>query len=365
MGNDGPDALFDGPAMWLRFTTDGSVTYSGFSLWAISMPPNASADFNCTFERGFCGWRQSNEDSSNWILQNGQTPSFNPGPLFDTTLGRTLNVYHVPVNQTISEGEIIFTSGHYVRDWIKARSCVRNATSEFQIALEALHGNSFRSYTAIDDINTVIPRMFLFDSTEDFPANDGEAVLIEGEDHAFTCMVPHVNRDVEFVWTLAGQRVKQVSSRSVDTIDGLSASSNIIVSPNGEIPVHGKTLQCEAFDADGELIDNMTVSIAVKGFNCTFEEGLCDWRQSDEDGSNWLLQQGRTPSSNTGPDFDRTLDASGQYVYYEASSGYGDTNAILISPVISPSGEQPYNKWCFSFWYNMYGRDMGKHFNPF
>ncbi|XP_038062925.1 uncharacterized protein LOC119733421 [Patiria miniata] len=269
----------------------------------------------------------------------------------------TLNVYQLPANQTISEGEILLTrSGQYTnaRVWLKARSCVRNATSEFQIALEAVHGYGYRSYIAIDDINTVIPRMFLFDSTEDFPSDAGKAVLVEGEDHAFTCMVPDMNHDLEFVWTLAGQRV----NRSVDTIDGLDVSSSVVVSPNRDID--GKILQCEAFDADGELIDNMTVSIAVRAsatFNCTFERGLCGWRQSNEDRSNWLLQQGGTLYSiYTGPHFDRTFgNASGHYTYFKANSG---NNAILVSPAVSPIREQ-LDKWCFSFWYNMYGSGMG------
>ena len=39
----GPDALSNGSAMWLRFTTNGGRTYSGFSLWASSVPSTSKA----------------------------------------------------------------------------------------------------------------------------------------------------------------------------------------------------------------------------------------------------------------------------------------------------------------------------------
>ncbi|XP_038071577.1 uncharacterized protein LOC119740375 [Patiria miniata] len=219
----------------------------------------------------------------------------------------TLNVYKLPVYHTISEGEIILTrSGQYTnpRGWFKARSCVRYAASEFQIALQAVSGDVVPSYVAIDDINTVIPRMFLFDATGDFPSDGGEAVFSD-RNHPFTCTILDVNREVkELVWTLAGQRVKQVRNRSVDTIDGFSVISSVVVSPNRDI--HGKTLQCEAIDTDGELIDSMTISIVVRGFNCTFEEGLCGWRVIDKDWPNWQLQQGQTAGGNE-PYVDRTF----------------------------------------------------------
>ncbi|XP_038062522.1 fibroblast growth factor receptor 2-like [Patiria miniata] len=316
--------------------------------------------------------------------------------------------------------------------------------------------------------------MVLFDSTEDFPSDAGISVLLEGEDHAFTCMVLDINHEVELVWTLAGRRIKQASNRSVDTIDGLSVSSSVVVSPNREI--HGQTLQCKAFDTDGELIDSMTVTIAVKvkpksslmsltgasgnrlrpggtvnvatgiaytftcetkdtwpetkiewylgdirrdthrptftgsddlvttrdswaltptsesnglelrcvasieepfdaqaslvvrvvvnstvGLNCTFEEGWCGWKQSKQDRTDWTLQAGSTYPSSTGPDYDKTVgDYRGRYASFHPYYSSDGTNAVLISPAVVPSKEQIGNHaWCFSFWYNMYGSNMG------
>ena len=35
--------------------------------------------------------------------------------------------------------------------------------------------------------------------------------------------------------------------------------------------------------------------------SCDFENDLCDWTQSKSDNFDWKRQQGRTPSSFTGP----------------------------------------------------------------
>ncbi|XP_022108969.1 vascular endothelial growth factor receptor 2-like [Acanthaster planci] len=82
--------------------------------------------------------------------------------------------------------------------------------------------------------------------------------------------------------------------------------------------------------------------------------------QSKQDRMDWILRQGGAPSSSTGPAYDHTLEASsGRYTYYRASRRSAGSNALFISPAIVPS-KQTFNfPWCFSFWYNMYGSNMG------
>ena len=42
--------------------------------------------------------------------------------------------------------------------------------------------------------------------------------------------------------------------------------------------------------------------------SCDFENGLCTWQNSEEtDDFDWLLAQGETMSSNTGPSVDHTF----------------------------------------------------------
>lgn len=69
----------------------------------------------------------------------------------------------------------------------------------------------------------------------------------------------------------------------------------------------------------------------------------------------WLVKNGITASSNTGPDNDHT-SGFGNYVYIEAS-GYFNATAILESPCFDLSGGGTKK---MGFWYHMYGSDMGE-----
>ncbi|XP_013390343.1 MAM and LDL-receptor class A domain-containing protein 1 [Lingula anatina] len=95
---------------------------------------------------------------------------------------------------------------------------------------------------------------------------------------------------------------------------------------------------------------------------CNFETpDLCGWQQNTaDDQQNFTYQQGATPSANTGPDFDHTLQTSeGHYLYLEASepSARGH-RARLTSPLVhKPLGAQDI---CLRFAYSMYGSEAGE-----
>ncbi|XP_020897633.1 MAM domain-containing protein 2 [Exaiptasia diaphana] len=82
---------------------------------------------------------------------------------------------------------------------------------------------------------------------------------------------------------------------------------------------------------------------------------MCQWKSRK--GTNkykWARHKYTTKSSNTGPDGDNT-SGYGHYVYMETSkqNGQGQT-AYLKSPALPPSDAH-----CLTFYYHMYGRDMG------
>ncbi len=74
------------------------------------------------------------------------------------------------------------------------------------------------------------------------------------------------------------------------------------------------------------------------------------------DKTDWITHSGTTATSNTGPSVDHTLGtANGKYMYVEASYCFSAT-ALLISPCIDlTQASLP----VLSFWYHMYGSDMG------
>jgi hypothetical protein len=108
-------------------------------------------------------------------------------------------------------------------------------------------------------------------------------------------------------------------------------------------------------------------------FNNFETEGLCGtscagacnltgiWRNADQygftqAGTDWLSEDGSTPSTATGPDIDHTLGtATGKYLYVE-TSGCNNTNAHLVSAIYNFSAlSAPKIK----FWYHMFGATMG------
>lgn len=115
-------------------------------------------------------------------------------------------------------------------------------------------------------------------------------------------------------------------------------------------------------------------NIQVKSLNlsCNFESEGCKWTNSKRGIKEWNIGRGRTPSAKTGPSFDNTFkNASGTYLYFEASWATGTKplrkgdRVILESPfILAPSV-------CLRFAYHMFGRDTdalevymrkGKHF---
>lgn len=95
--------------------------------------------------------------------------------------------------------------------------------------------------------------------------------------------------------------------------------------------------------------------------NCDFEQDdICSWKQHYQNNINWLVNQGETDSSDTGPHVDVTLGtAEGHYLYIETSypTKEGDT-AILVSEYIDPTTSG--SSSCFGLWYFMHGVDVGE-----
>jgi hypothetical protein len=108
-----------------------------------------------------------------------------------------------------------------------------------------------------------------------------------------------------------------------------------------------------------------TTNFESEGLCGTSCVGACNllgaWRNGDQfgfaqAGTDWLAEDGSTPSSDTGPDIDHTLGtAAGKYVYVE-TSGCNNTTAHLVSDIYDFSALVAPK---ISFWYHMYGATMG------
>ncbi|KAH9494981.1 hypothetical protein Btru_018317 [Bulinus truncatus] len=82
---------------------------------------------------------------------------------------------------------------------------------------------------------------------------------------------------------------------------------------------------------------------------------MCSWSGYPNRRLSWFLNTQGTPTANTGPTSDHT-GSGGYYIYLESSRGVQGDDAILVSPVLPPT----IGAACFSFWYHMYGIDIGQ-----
>lgn len=103
-------------------------------------------------------------------------------------------------------------------------------------------------------------------------------------------------------------------------------------------------------------------SEALCGTSCT---GACNltggWKNADQygfpqAGTDWLAENGSTPSTNTGPDVDHTFGtAVAKYAYVE-TSGCTNVQAHLVSAIYDFSSAPTPR---ISFWWHMFGASMG------
>ena len=103
------------------------------------------------------------------------------------------------------------------------------------------------------------------------------------------------------------------------------------------------------FDSNGKCSASCTTPCNINSL----------WKNLNTDSHEWVSWFGGTGSANTGPSGDHTT-GTGVYLYMETSSCYNST-AILESPCFDFSGVVNPK---LSFWYHMYGANMGTmHFD--
>ncbi|KAG7165100.1 MAM and LDL-receptor class A domain-containing protein 2-like 1, partial [Homarus americanus] len=170
-------------------------------------------------------------------------------------------------------------------------------------------------------------------------------------DHTFGSLSVYVKdpavdiTDVDPVWNIAGPQgdVWNLARNSLSFISNYQTAFAAVVGSDGDNSII-------AID-DFIMLDTDCPAAAT----CSFEDGYCDWsnvRGTDE--MDWEMNQGPTPTENTGPKYDHTLETvKGHYLYVEADDGMIHSSAILESPLV------PAGTYCFEFYYSMYGRDIG------
>ncbi|XP_071520575.1 LOW QUALITY PROTEIN: MAM and LDL-receptor class A domain-containing protein 1-like [Panulirus ornatus] len=258
-------------------------------------------DYTCDFETSdLCEWTSSHEQGLEWIWNSGRNPDLTNGPDIDHTFGST--------------------EGHYV---------------------------SLKHSSAMNDEKTYLT------SPEHHSA--GEMCLqfyyyMQGRDSwsgslSVYVKAPSVDiEDINPVWSVTGARgdVWILARKQLSFVGDYQTVFSAVIGNEG----------------DNSIIAVDDVVVYKKGCpapaTCTFEDGYCDWSNVHEgDKMDWVMNQGHTPTPNTGPHYDHTLQTVlGHYLYMEADSGEMSFTAILESPYIS-AGE-----YCFELYYYMFGKDV-------
>ncbi|XP_035846915.1 enteropeptidase [Sander lucioperca] len=89
---------------------------------------------------------------------------------------------------------------------------------------------------------------------------------------------------------------------------------------------------------------------------CTFEQGMCFWRQQYEDDGDWIRTRGSTFPPLSGPSGDHTLNnSSGFYIVTPLSPGQWLKSFRMYSLPLTPPTPPAA---CLSFWYHMLGEDV-------
>ncbi|XP_041656959.1 enteropeptidase [Cheilinus undulatus] len=112
-----------------------------------------------------------------------------------------------------------------------------------------------------------------------------------------------------------------------------------------------------SFKATYNTVNTSNLSDQVK-LTCTFEEGVCLWRQQideEEDDGDWIRVRGATFPPLSGPSVDHTLgNSSGFYLVTPPTPGNWPRSFRIESLPLTP----PTPPSCLSFWYHMYGEDV-------
>ncbi|MEM0999886.1 MAG: S8 family serine peptidase [Bacteroidota bacterium] len=149
-----------------------------------------------------------------------------------------------------------------------------------------------------------------------------------------------------------------VGNYTLDSWTTLTGDGNIYNdSANTSTTVASSVTVNLPYSEDFEGFSNCNTSSNCEATSCNLGNGWVNPQNLVVDDIDWRVDNGGTPSNNTGPSVDHDPgNASGKYIYTEASGGCEDKVATLISPCLDLNNV---NSPELSFWYHMRGTDMG------
>nr|XP_014344169.1 PREDICTED: MAM and LDL-receptor class A domain-containing protein 1-like [Latimeria chalumnae] len=287
----------------------------------------------CDFEENDCNWIQSEDDDYDWARSFGETPTSDTGPSFDHTTNTATGYYlyletsspHLPGNKAIISTPAYPAGGdRCLQFW-------------------------YHMYGA------GIGRLNVY--KHDTIANTSSLLF-------------HQYGDQGVLWRFAQASLTQVDKspfKFSDNRHGVLKMEQValcyILSTLG--PIFLLYLQIVFGGIKGKndkgdiAIDDILIfngSCVHPGF-CDFEKNLCGWTNIKVvDETDWLRNKGGSSNVNSGPNVDHTTNTTqGYYLYVDSSRGSPGDRAMLVSEIFESVPEG----CCLTFWYHMYGQDVG------
>lgn len=352
------------------------------------------------------GWQTDNSGTFSWVVNSGPTLSPSTGPLGDHTYGNTVGKYiYTEASNPSADGEIarlvspcvqiptsgsysmefyyhmfgpgilalnveVYSNGTWVNIWSKSgqqQTAMSSPYIKANVNLDAYKGTTikvrfinvrpsgtdyFTSDIAIDDVRFMLAGMPIVNFSESntdvcsggvLHFNDQSSGNPTSWNWVFTpATVTYVNGttsasqnpSVKFNGT-GNYTVKLVATNSTGS-DSITKSNYINSNSGNSLPF---TENFESF---------------TSGNTTTLSNG---WTQTMYSTFVWTVNSSGTLSGSTGPASDHTYStSSGKYLFTEASGSATGALAEIISPCIDMGSS---NYALLTFWYHMYGADMG------
>ncbi|XP_041365734.1 MAM and LDL-receptor class A domain-containing protein 1-like [Gigantopelta aegis] len=310
--------------------------------------PNAEDEANCGYDCNFdnttCKWQGYGSGSFQWIHYKGATPDSNTGPSTDHTSFST-NGYYMFVDA--SNGNSM-SKAEYRSPVLQQSSSTCQLTFWYH-----MYGTGIGQLAVTQQEGTAAPTRLWYAS-----GNHGnrwyQAIVPIGRMARPFRLLLQATRTFNVLGDIAIDDIYFQHCSQPTTKDCRGSTGQFTCNSKACI---SKSRLCDYTDDCGDGSDEQN-STCKNYMGCNFEQDLCQWSQMTDDNFNWIRKVGSTPTINTGPSKDHTLNTrSGHYLFIEASSPrqLGD-KARIVSIVFQPSTSVPY--CTMRMYYNMYGKDV-------
>ncbi|XP_031559470.1 MAM and LDL-receptor class A domain-containing protein 1-like [Actinia tenebrosa] len=262
---------------------------------------------NCSFDSGFCKWKNLKEDDFNWSLIDKETPSTKTGP--DGPFNSIGQYAYVEASEPRLKEDRAVLVGPVISGFV----CLR-----FKYHMYGQHTGALAVYQH----GSGVLRHRLWVRQGNMGNLWRDAYLNIG------CKEPHYQ--IEFEAIIGGWR----SDIAIDEITFSHTMCNTTI----DVPIPSPPITLPP-----------TLYPLCNG-DCTFPGSFCEWKNDRDDQFDWLIGQGSTPSLVTGPK--RDVDGNEYYIYIEASLYRYKQRASLVSGYMRGTK-------CMQFHYHMHGRGIG------